>query len=95
MGTCKVERPRWLSLVLRAVGLMGEGEIGVRRSGDFGARLATGATGTARASFGLAARASILVPLAICCLSYTRRARMNLVSGPQGKKDEKKYWTKR
>jgi len=30
VGCCMVEYPRWLSLVLRAVGLIGEGETGVR-----------------------------------------------------------------
>jgi len=30
VGCCPVEYPRWFSLVLRAVGLMGDGEIGVR-----------------------------------------------------------------
>lgn len=39
---------------------MGEGEIGVRNTGDLAATLATGPVGTARASLGLAARASML-----------------------------------
>ena len=59
MGGCKVEKPRWLSRVLRTVGLIGEGDTGVRRRGDLGAMLEADAAGTARASFGLAARASM------------------------------------
>lgn len=39
---------------------MGEGETGVRRTGDLIATLATGPVGTARASLGLAARASMV-----------------------------------
>jgi len=57
---CSVEKPRWLSRVLRAVGLIGEGEIGVRGSGDFMLRVLVVFVGRARESLGLAARASIL-----------------------------------
>ena len=59
VGTCSVEAPRWLSLVFRTVGLIGDGETGVRSRGDLGARLATGAIGTNRASLGLGARESM------------------------------------
>ena len=62
-----VEKPRWLRRVLRTVGLMGEGEMGVRGRGERAAEWEAAAAaevlrvGTARASFGRAARASILV----------------------------------
>ncbi len=41
VGCCIVEYPRWLSRVLRAVGLRGDGEMGDIRGakGDFRARL--------------------------------------------------------
>ena len=52
----------WLRWVLRIVGLMGEGEIGVRGRGDL--EIAAGAVaGTASMSLGLAARASMLATL--------------------------------
>ena len=54
-----MEKPRWLRQVLRTVGLIGEGETGVRGSGDF-VRVAGAAAGTASMSLGLAARASML-----------------------------------
>ena len=54
-----MEKPRWLRRVLRTVGLIGEGEMGVRGSGDF-VRVAGAAVGTASMSLGLAARASML-----------------------------------
>lgn len=54
-----MEKPRWLRQVLRTVGLIGEGEMGVRGRGDF-ARVVGAAVGTASMSLGLAARASIL-----------------------------------
>lgn len=57
MGCWKVEKPLWLALVFRTVGLSGEGETG---RGDLRAWLAAEA-GTARASFGLAARASMMM----------------------------------
>ena len=54
-----MEQPRWLRRVLRTVGLIGEGEMGVRGRGDL---VAGAAVGTASMSLGLvAARASILV----------------------------------
>lgn len=56
VGGCKVETPRWLRRVLRTVGLIGEGEMGVRGR----ARVAGAAVGTASMSLGLAARASIM-----------------------------------
>ena len=55
-----MEKPRWLRQVLRTVGLIGEGEMGVRGSGDF-VRVAGAAAGTASMSLGLAARASMLI----------------------------------
>lgn len=55
-----MEKPRWLSRVFRAVGLTGDGDIGVDGSGDLRDRVAVVAVGRARASFGLAARASIV-----------------------------------
>ncbi len=57
MGCWKVEKPRWFALVFRTVGLIGEGVMG---RGDLRARLVV-EVGTARASFGLAARASMLM----------------------------------
>ena len=57
-----MEKPRWLRRVLRTVGLIGEGEMGVRGRGDL-ARVAGAAVGTASISLGLtglAVRASIL-----------------------------------
>ena len=69
-----VEKPRWLRRVLRTVGLMGEGEMGVRgrgeRAADLEAATAVLMVGTARASLGRpAARASILmvVVLVVVC----------------------------
>ena len=60
-----VEKPRWLRRVLRTVGLMGEGEIGVRGRGERAADLEAAAAvlmvGTVRPSLGRAARASILM----------------------------------
>lgn len=47
------------------------GDMGVRSKGDLGARLATGAVGTARASLGLAARASMSTAV---MLDYWKRA---------------------
>lgn len=56
-----MEKPRWLSLVLRTVGLMGEGEIGVRGIGDLRESDGREAALMLRESLGLAARvASIL-----------------------------------
>lgn len=49
-----------MSRVLRAVGLIGDGEMGVRGIGDFMLRVLVVLVGRARESFGLAARASIL-----------------------------------
>ena len=57
-----VEKPRWLRRVLRTVGLIGEGEIGVRGRGDL-MRVGGAAVGTASMSLGLAARASILTAI--------------------------------
>lgn len=54
-----MENPRWLRPVLRTVGLIGDGKMGVRGRGDL-ARVAGAAVGTASMSLGLAARASIL-----------------------------------
>ncbi len=54
-----METPRWLRQVLRTVGLIGEGEMGVRGRGDL-VRVAGAAVGTASMSLGLAARASIM-----------------------------------
>lgn len=59
VGSCKVENPRWLRRVLCTVGLIGEGEMGVRGRGDL-VRVAGALVGTASMSLGLAARASIL-----------------------------------
>ena len=53
-----MEKPRWLRRVLRTVGLIGEGEMGVRGSGDL-VTVAGGAVGTESISLGLAARASM------------------------------------
>ena len=61
VGGCSVEKPRWLSRVLRTVGLIGEGEIGARGSGDFALEVLTESAGTASESFGRAARASIMI----------------------------------
>ena len=58
-----MENPRWFSRVFRAVGLIGDGETGVGGSGDLSGRVEVVAVGRARASLGLAARASILVIL--------------------------------
>ena len=55
-----MEKPRWLRRVLWTVGLIGEGEMGVRGSGDF-VRVAGAAAGAASMSLGLAARASMLI----------------------------------
>lgn len=55
-----MEKPRWLRWVLRTVGLIGEGEMGVRGRGDL-VSAAGAAVGTASMSLGLAARESILV----------------------------------
>lgn len=59
-----VEKPRWLRRVLRTVGLIGEGEMGVRGRGERAAVWVAAAVvlivGTARASLGRAARASML-----------------------------------
>lgn len=54
-----MEKPRWLRRVLWTVGLIGEGEMGVRGSGDF-VRVVGAAAGTASMSLGLAARESML-----------------------------------
>ena len=54
-----MEKPRWLRRVLRTVGLIGEGEMGVRGRGVL-VRVAGAAVGTASMSLGLAARASIM-----------------------------------
>lgn len=62
-----MEKPRWFKRVLRTVGLMGEGEMGVRgRVRGRGERAAAAVVvvlrvGTARASLGRVARASILI----------------------------------
>lgn len=105
VGTCKVESPRWLSLVLRTVGLIGDGETGVRKVGDFGARLVTaGAVGTESASLGLAARASMLTDNLSIWLTVVMRnvqavlslsrsedwARILSLGGAQSSSDEKK-----
>lgn len=58
-----MENPRWFSRVFRAVGLTGDGETGVGGSGDLSGRVEVVAVGRARASLGLAARASILAIL--------------------------------
>jgi len=57
VGCWKIEKPRRFALVFRTVGLIGEGETG---RGDLRAWLVV-EMGTARASFGLAARASMLM----------------------------------
>lgn len=54
-----VEKPRWLRRVLRAVGLIGDGEMGVRGSGDFAVAVVVG-TARLRASLG-PRRASMLI----------------------------------
>lgn len=55
-----MENPRWFRRVLRAVGLIGDGDTGVGGTGDRRARLvAAVVVGRARASFGRAARASM------------------------------------
>lgn len=60
VGGCRVEKPRWLRRVLRTVGLIGVGESGVRGRGDLAAAAETVfRVGTARASLGRAARASM------------------------------------
>ena len=56
-----MENPRWLRRVFLAVGLIGEGDIGVRGSGDLREREVVVAVGRARESLGFAARASILM----------------------------------
>ena len=72
MGGWRVENPRWLRRVLRTVGLMGEGDTGVRGRGDFSAGLTLFVVvGRARESLGLAARASILA--ALCAMRDTLR----------------------
>ena len=60
MGCWNVEKPRWLRRVLRTVGLIGEGEMGVGGMGDLRAGLTMVVVGRARESLGLAERASIL-----------------------------------
>ena len=52
-------KPLWLARVFRTVGLTGDGEMGVRGSGDLIAWLV--ADGTARASFGRAERESMMM----------------------------------
>ena len=59
-GTCSVDRPRWLSLVFRAVGLIGDGETAGRRTGDFAVRVVGAVAGTDNASLGRVERGSIL-----------------------------------
>lgn len=54
-----VEKPRWLRRVLRAVGLIGDGEMGVRGRGDFAVAVVVG-TARLRASLG-PRRASMLM----------------------------------
>lgn len=55
-----MENPRWFRRVLRAVGLIGDGDTGVGGIGDLRARVvAAVVVGRARASFGRAARASM------------------------------------
>ena len=54
-----MEKPRWLRRVLCTVGLIGEGEMGVRGRGDL-VRVPGAVVGTASMSLGLAARASML-----------------------------------
>ena len=61
VGGCNVENPRWLRQVLRTVGLIGDGEIGVRGSGVFALEVLAESAGTASESFGRAARASIMI----------------------------------
>ena len=56
MGCWKVDKPCWFALVFRIVGLIGDGEMGI---GDLRAWLVD-EVGTARASLGLAARASMM-----------------------------------
>ena len=64
VGGCRVEKPCWLRRVLRTVGLIGDGEMGVRGRGDLAAAAETVLmVGTARASFGRAARASMFAVL--------------------------------
>ena len=65
VGCCMVEYPRWLSLVLRAVGLMGEGDTGdLTLTGDLSdrdGRACAAFVEMLRDSLGLTARlASIL-----------------------------------
>lgn len=55
-----MENPRWFRRVLRAVGLMGDGDTGVGGIGDLSARVVAAVVeGRARASLGRAARASM------------------------------------
>ena len=54
-----MEKPRWLRRVLLTVGLIGDGEMGVRGSEDL-VREAGATVGTASISLGRAARASML-----------------------------------
>lgn len=75
---CMVEKPRWLSFVLRAVGLRGEGDSGVR--GDMVIVMATGdlrdrtgrdvllveAAAMLKESLGLAARAAYIMSVVVC-----------------------------
>ena len=66
VGTCMVEKPRWLRRVLRTVGLIGEGEMGVRGSGDLAAEAETLLmVGTARASLGRVARAASMFTVSV------------------------------
>ena len=67
-----VENPRWLRRVLCTVGLIGQGDIGVRGRGDL-VRVAGVVVGTVSMSLGLAARASILE-----AISQLRRRRYRL-----------------
>ena len=60
-----MESPRWLSLVLRIVGLIGDGEIGVRAIGDFTVVVVDG-TERLKASLG-PRRASILMTCEDTC----------------------------
>lgn len=56
-----MQKPRWFKRVFRAVGLTGDGETGAHGAGDREARGVVGpVAGRASASFGLAARASIV-----------------------------------
>ena len=61
VGVWNVENPRWFRRVLRTVGLIGEGDIGVLGWDVLSARLPLDVEGSERASLGRVARAASIV----------------------------------